>query len=331
MNFNMMQLFRTLVVTAFVPAALLSGVNVFAEQLHVRLRDNVELKSHVVCLGDIADLSSPNLDVLQRAAAIPIGRTPSLGKSVKLDREMLKKWVNRAIDGIPLTLTWDGAQVVTVVTPQQTIAPADLIRVARNQLSMWLSTRSESSAIELEQAPEAVTVPKGEFKVVARDLPMHQAILRRMPVTLDVWVDGHFSRTVVVHFSVNAYRKVLVSRVNIEPGQTVFPEDVEHVVSDIASKGVDVIEVREIEQGAVARSRLIAGQILMKANIQMRPLVSKGQTATLMLRNGELLLEGRVEVLQDASLGQVVPVRLSRANQSFYARVIGSGQLEMDL
>ena len=57
MNFNMMQLFRTLVVTAFVPAALLSGVNVFAEQLHVRLRDNVELKSHVVCLGDIADLS----------------------------------------------------------------------------------------------------------------------------------------------------------------------------------------------------------------------------------------------------------------------------------
>ena len=135
---------------------------------------------------------------------------------------MLKKWVIRAIDGIPVILTWDGAQVVTVVTPQQTIAPADLISVARHQLSMWLSTRTESSAIELEQAPEAVTVPKGEFKVVARDLPMHQAILRRMPVTLDVWVDGHFSAPSLFIFS-ECLPEGSSFKVNKEPGQTVFP------------------------------------------------------------------------------------------------------------
>ena len=33
----------------------------------------------------------------------------------------------------------------------------------------------------------------------------------------------------------------------------------------------------------------------MKTNIQMRPLVSKGQTATLMLRNGELLLKDELK------------------------------------
>jgi flagella basal body P-ring formation protein FlgA len=59
------------------------------------------------------------------------------------------------------------------------------------------------------------------------------------------------------------------------------------------------------------------------------PLVTHGSVATLRAKTGPIVLESRVEVLQDGTQGQTVRVKMPKATGAVLARVTGPGQVEM--
>jgi len=77
------------------------------------------------------------------------------------------------------------------------------------------------------------------------------------------------------------------------------------------------------------RRTLKAGDVLTDASVEPAAAVVRGNWARMQTHSGDVLIENRVEVLQDGRAGQLVRVRVPSSREEVIARVTGPGELEL--
>lgn len=323
--------------------------------LRIELRPAVEAPHADVTLGEVANMTSRSLPLLQQLMALPIGQLPRNGDAVQLDRQAVRQWVRVRFGLAPEQMAWSGPALATVRLAMTRVTGDQLAEVARTRLVAGLQASGLRAEVAAVQVPRDVMVPGGQVTLSPRSAPPVLASAwasqrgdtappRRQTVWVDLWVDGRFARAVAVAFEVDLYGPGYVAVRDLAAGQTVAVGRTDSdalALRDVnwsagATRPVPAARGAMEETGSKAEGQAMrlrhpmnAGQTLTRADVEPQPSVVRGNFATLRTQQGAIALESRVEVLQDAALGQAVRVKLPSASTSIVARVTGAGNVEV--
>jgi len=331
------------------PQTSTAGQPAIDPSVSIELRPQVKVDQSHVRLGDIAFLTSGNLSTLRSLMALSLGPAPRPGSSAVLDRETIVRWVEarsgmQTVDSALRVqrpaIRWSGASETEIESASQQVSGETVVNAARLALLSWLSQRSVRAEVEPVSTARDISLPPGTPTLRVRPLTAQAQPTRRMLVWVDAWVDDRFVRTTAVTFEVGAWAPLSVATSGVERGASLDP---------IVLRGAT--ETREIDlttlrQGAPLeanarngkgladgsqrlRRPLRPGEVLTSAHIETTPAVTRGNTAHLLARSGDVSVESRVEVLQVGREGQLVRVMVPGSSGEVLARVTGPGQVEV--
>jgi flagella basal body P-ring formation protein FlgA len=310
------------------------------EVLHIEMKARAEVTQADVFLSDIAVLRSTDLGLLRRAMAVPLGHAPLGGEVVTMDSRSVSRWLRRQTGLRAEQIAWSGAPAIEVSSTSRLIAVEDLVATARMGLREHLELTSSQiglpiTGIEIRQVPASALfgVPAGTTSWRVR--PLGQIpMAKRMLVWVDVFAMDRFVRSLPVVFEVSVFALVTVATTSLPSGSTLLASQVAEREIDIA--GVPLSRSLGSIPGSVnaagskrLRRGVRSGEVLTQGDLQDLPAVSRGQWASVTSLNGAVVLESRVEVLQDGMVGQTVRVKQANSAGSMLARVSGPGRLEV--
>ncbi len=288
----------------------------------ISLPASVALPAGAVTLGDVAEIKSESLPLVERLVAVPLGRAPRMGETVVVSRAEIEAWLKPRVGVASGAIAWSGAESVVVSAAQREVPAAELADTARRALAEWLAaraTRYEISAAEVRP----IAVPVGKLRLAARPLAATDTPRSRMQVWVEVWVEEQFIRVVPVSFAVDAHAVALVASADTPVGGQALLEPKEVPLSRKPSaQPANTAPLR-------ARSNLKAGEAVSNAQVESQPAVARGQRAKMLSVAGAVRIESSVDVLQDGAPGQTVRVRLPAAAGVISARVVQPGVVEM--
>ena len=294
--------------------------------VRIELAPGTRVARPEVTLGEIASLSSENLDVLKRLMALPLGPAPRVGEPARLSRADLMRWI-RARTGIEAgQVAWEGSETTQLYRASGDIPASQLVATAGDALRAWLGERSARALITPDASVRDVAAPFGQSMLKVRPIPAQAPLARRMLVWVDLWVEGNFVRSIPVGFEVQAFGPAYVAAQDLPAGSRVEAPALAVREIDLAGRAAPL---QSAPEGQQLRNALPAGQVLTAKDVQPQAAVTRGDWVALRLRSGGIELESRVEALQGGRVGQLVSVKPGNASAPILARVVGPGQVEV--
>ncbi|HYF20767.1 MAG TPA: hypothetical protein VEA40_23070 [Ramlibacter sp.] len=181
--------------------ALATGSALPGPATTVRLPARVDVQPGPVVLGDVALISSTDLDLLRRLLAVPVGVAPAAGQPRELRGERLQQWIARRVGPEAVGLAWEGAPETLVSVRSRTVRGAEITGAALQGLSAWLVQHQPGARAELAEAPPRdLQVPDGDLLLASR--PPSTAARDRMVVWVEVRQADQVVRAVPVRLAV---------------------------------------------------------------------------------------------------------------------------------
>lgn len=327
MRFNLFWLPSLLV--AFASAQAVAAP---AEPVRIVLPANVGVARPDVSLGDIALMSTPDLQTLKRLMALPLGPAPRAGEKAQLGRAELTRWIQLRTGLDARHIVWEGASVTELHRASAEIPGARLVAVANEALRAWLAGHTSRADVAVTTVPRDVAVPFGQSSLTARPIPQDAQPARRMAVWVDIWVEDRFIRTVPVGFEVAAYGPAYVADGDMPLGARFDDSALKVREVELTGRALPLLAPPSVATAAEPtqlRRPVSAGAALTRQDAEQQAAVTRGDWVALRVRSGAIDMESRVEALQSGRVGQTVSVKPSRATAPILARVVGPGQVEV--
>lgn len=316
---------RAVLVGLWCPAAAFAGL------ASIKLPATAVVDGPDVRLGQIAQLSSTDLDLVRRLIELPLGSVPLTRDGTVLHRKNLSRWVRSQVGLHDAQIDWGGEDATRITVASSRLAPKTLVDTAQEALSNWLAQRSERFEVQLVSDVAGLNILGDAVRLLVRPLQYERA-LPRMQVVVDVVGASGVVRSVPVTFKVTAYIKGLVAGENMAPGSSAASYLREQEV-EVTAQHLKPVSAKESHtQDATSlrlRRGLRAGEVVAARDLEPVPAVQRGEWVTVRLVNGDVSMESRVEAQHDAQIGQTVRVKLVGAERSVLARVTGVGLVEV--
>jgi flagella basal body P-ring formation protein FlgA len=186
-------------------------------------------------------------------------------------------------------IAWKGADSARLTWARPRVDAQALAQAAVGSLAGTLQARGIAAEIRVRNMPRSMELRGGGARLQARPVD-HLPLRRSMVVWVDVLADEQLPRAV--------------------------PVTLELTWSFVEAPAPGDPSAGRGQQQASGRWAHV-------------PVVARGDWATLRASAGAIVLESRVEVLQDGQPGDRVRVRSQGAGGIVFARVIGTGQVEL--
>jgi flagella basal body P-ring formation protein FlgA len=256
-------------------------------------------------------------------AAIDLGGAPLPGYSDRLSRREIERLLRA--QGLTGAVSWRGAEAVQIGRLSRAFDTTLVLNSAEAYLRQVL--REDFSRVELELAEPlpALQLPYGKVVLKPRPIAPAQAAHPRVTLWVDVAVDGTFVRALTVPFKVEAYRPVLVAVRDLPAGATPQCESLAVREANVAAFDSPPLPADcRMVQGHLKRA-LAQGAPLLKLNVQVPAAVAHGDSVSLQLVEGAVMVESRAVAMADGEVGQRINVRPSAGTEAVMAEIIAPG------
>jgi flagella basal body P-ring formation protein FlgA len=259
--------------------------------------------------------------------AVDLGASPLPGYTARISHAEIARMLRAR--ALPFELASGGVAAVMVERRVQAFDQREIGAAAQRYVQQLLAGQATRVELQLSEALPDMQLPAGPVRLQARPLGAEAALHPRVTVWVDVEVGGAFVRSVAVPLTVRAYRAVLVARHDLAAGIAPRCDSLELREQDVAALdsapvGADCAAV----QGRLKRA-LSSGAALQKNALQADLAVSQGESVSLQMVDGSIVLESRATAMADASVGQSVDVKPSGSTQAVRAEVIGPGLVKI--
>lgn len=274
---------------------LLATPSVFAAaRVSIELLPQARVAGGTVLLGEVATLHCDDLALMRKLVRLPLGRAPQTGDVSVLERGQLAAWLRRQAGVTADQVAWSGATESQVLRVVPMLRGQDIARVALDAVRVVLASAGEGGHVQVRIAPRDVDLPGPTWRIEVRGL--ETGLGRRRPLLwADIWSGAAFVRTVPVALEVASEPSDSAAMTRPEAPPPLRPMELDRT----------------------------------SARDTGPPVVARGDWATLCSTTGPILVEGRVEVLQDGRPGQKIRVRQQGVPGTLVARVLAHGQLEL--
>lgn len=288
-------------------------------------------------LADIAHASSPNLQLLQRAMALPVHHLgANFGVTVSFDAQRISEELRQSLSLKGSELIWVGSSATDL--PKSTLIPGQqLADLAQTALDAWIQRvvpQLGHTEVFVEQyvalIPPDLKTPTRPWRIEVRDLS-DSSLSNRMTVWVDLYSDLGLLRSVPIRIDVSLWKPLrrndgAVLRAALPIPTSTINASKTLVAAPIPPEGV-LTQVRTIttQRPTLKTSNDPSHSLPEDPAIAVHP----GQRLILKLSEGSLVLEREVEVLHSAQIGQLVKVRPVQGHGDLMAKVVGPKLLGM--
>lgn len=288
---------------------------------HAVLQADVMVEGRVVTLGDIAKLSGANQDLLDSYGKVQLAIAPQPGYTMHLSRrEVLRLMHEAGLSEIVL----EGADATVVTTVATPFDPEKLVSAAKTSLTNSLQRDGMTLEIAQNGTLPVINLPHGEVTLRTRTITAERA-RSQMTVWVDVMLDGSFYRSIPVPLNVTSVRRVLVARSALLKGQTLSCENVDVEMRDVAALFSAPQDSDCAKLQRRLRRNLSAGEVLLSDELETIPAISEGESVTLQVTSGAVVLESKAQALTDGQVGQRIEVRAALSQEPVLAMVVAPG------
>lgn len=302
--------------------------SLFLSTVTVTLPAEVQVRGSEMTLGEIATVVGEDPALVERVESFALGYAPSPGYSRVIQRWQIEQRVRKQFDG--LELTFDGKVACRILPQVATITAAEIEAEARQALTALFTGRDVE--VELKGKLEDQQVPAG---LQTRELVSQPSAAKAQPgscsIPVDIQIDGIPYRTVWTSFEIELYQVVPVMKRDIAPGQTIGAGDVVMQRAALSAGKGNAPMDRMALVGSTAKRLLRAGAPVAERDIQRVLAIQRGETVALLVKNGLVTVSTEVVAIQDAYLGDLVPIRTFGSSRELTAKVVGAGRLELRL
>jgi flagella basal body P-ring formation protein FlgA len=324
-------------------------------QTQITLRDRVAMKSSVVRLSDIAEITTDDEQLAQKYAAMPLMPAPGAG-----GQRFLRK---REVEDLLAAHGADLSEVQIQGPPQVVISNAAAAQGSEtpiNRHAEILAGRAVKGVAEQLDPRESESLQRDVQHLVADYLSSKSPDAAGCEVACDVaerhlWLLQTANSSPVCSGGNPPWtgRQRLVITFHTERGEASFP-----VYAEVTSKAAPaVVAIENIPRGAVitaahlelrmvdrlpksnnrrlpvdsvekligmeAKQTIQAGAIVFSDHVQSPIVVKRGELITVASESGAIRVRTTVRALQDCSEGQLVQVESLDTKERFDARVTG--------
>ncbi len=279
-------------------------------------------------LGEVAQVSGLDAELVERVRALELGYAPAPGFSRLVTADRIRAELDREVPGLSIRLA--GERACRVWPEIEELQPVELEEAARTELVRAFG--QEEAAFTLQGAIPLVRVPLGasEPALVAR-APAGPLTSGVLGVPVEVHVDGQRYRTVWTSWRVEAWetRQVLVRPVRA--GEEFRPEFFERARVRVTSEArPQVLQPQEL-LGSVARHDLSQGEAVTALDVHRPAAVTLGSTVFLRVKRGAIEARVSAVALETGAVGERIRVKTLESGQELVATIAGRELCEIVL
>lgn len=331
MRFNIRTSAIVCAATMILASALASAPAIAAAAMvQLTLKADAMVGGARVTLADVAtfdDGDQRHHAAGQALAEIDLGAAPRPGYTDRYTRKEIERLVRaRSLGG---AVIWRGADAVRVERIAQVFDSSKIADRAEAYLRELFSSDGSRLELQLSAPLPDLSLPAGKLELRPRAMQAAQALHSRVAVWIDVVIDGVFVRSVTVPFNVQAYRPMLVAKRDLPKGTEPQCDALQVRDEDVAALDSPPFPADcKLVQGHLKRT-LAVGMPLLKSSLQAPVAVAQGDSVSLQLVAGALLLESRAIATADGEVGERIRVKPSASTETVLAEVIAPGVVKV--
>ncbi len=293
---------------------------VFADSVTVTVPERVYVQGPVITLGDLADISGDDREMVNRLREVKLGSAPAPGRSMVFTPEVLGGWL--ASSGIDYSgVIWKIPANVSVTTSSQAVGNQNIIDTAAKFIAQRTGATDGSITITPLYRPQDVLAPPGKVDLTV-DLPF--GIHYNVPTTANVaiTIDGQYFTKVSIPYDVKLYKEVLVTTRTIPQKEMITKDSLRLERMDVGRITSGYFTDIDKVAGLVSRRQLPQGTVVNEYMLEKASVIKHGSTVVIMARLGDLIVTTSGVALQDGSVGQSIRVQNTNSKKIITARVL---------
>lgn len=279
-----------------------------------------------VTVNDIAAIQAP-ADLAGRIARLSIARAPLAGQSRTLTAGYIKQMIARAEP--KSTISVAGPDRIRVTGISSKVTGEELVEAARNFATESTPKDGREYEISVDPISREVIVPGGGAVSIRPEFISGSMRAGLNPVRLSVDVDDRGITTVYASVRVKVTATVLVATDQLQKdgelttGNTIWDKrDISKFPNAIIDKG---------DKGYVARKTIKPGAVITSNDVALPAAIKQGDTISLVVRCGGVLLQTSAEAKQTGSVGDTIRVTSPVSTGEVRAKIIEPGLAEIKM
>lgn len=291
----------------------------------ITLKEYVELDKADFLLGDIAELISSDNAVLRELKMLKVGTAPRYGFSKQYSHKEIEKVV-AAIYHKEIDFQWSSQKTSKVKSRGVKLDLADiehelekqaltLVKKLDDGLSVFNIKKVETSAhIYLPNGPHS-------YHLV---LPKTLKIKNRITGLVDFYIQNKRVKTLPISFELEVTRPVYIAKNGLSRRTAMSTSHYELAYVDVSKNYNAVASPMDDYEGYILTANKGKNSILMKHEIMKRPLIMKGELASVTVFGEKLNIQANAIAQNDANQGEQV-VLMNNSGAVFNAVVANRG------
>jgi len=175
--------------------------------------------------------------------------------------------------------------------------------------------------------PRPFSLPSGTLDVEV--IPADPQIITSRRFTMIFRVNDRVEKNIAIRAELEAIAPVVVSAGDLARGAILSSRDLNVVKMDLVGLRNPCFDPEELV-GKKLKQTIRLGAPMDRTQVDFPPLIKRGETVTINLRHGGLLLTAAGEAQQDGCEGETIRVRNSSSRKEILCRVIDSGQVQVE-
>lgn len=317
--------------TALTTAWMAAGWSQAAQPATVRLqlKPDAVVTGHYVTLADVTVVGTANAQLKNMAENLRVARAPRIGYMEQLSRLELDQLVRSRLSVAGVKAEWSGAQAVKLQSAGRVVSAQPLVESAKQYLLKEISARFQAVEVEPAAPVADLELPAGELAFKPRTIDLRH-VYPRMPVWVDIYVDGIAYRSVTVPFTVKGSQPVYVARRDLREGSVVSDADFELRNEEISALPNDPLASVDLHGAMRLKKPLASGQVVTHSHLSQPGMVFRGDLVKLVIAQGSVLIETLALAQQDAAIGQALRVKAENSMDAVVARVVSAGVVQAE-
>jgi len=288
----------------------------------VSLKKAAMVSHEVVYLCDMAEIHGPCVDELAR---IRILKMPPRTIDIPLSADYI---AGKVRENFGETVFFSGAQKVSVSQRQIEIKREKLESLyidAVHKNSPWQG-KADIIIEDIRMLPNIMVFERNKNQIQAKFSP-HEDFVGLASLSL-TFGSGPSAQKVRISGRIRVVAEVPVAQATIRRGDLITPEAVEMKRFDITTYTQTAMKIQECI-GMRAKTAIRTGRPILKSNIELPPVVTRGEEIIIEASNSRLLIRDRGIALKDGNIAQKIPVRNMRSGRQIFGTVIAPSRVQV--
>lgn len=297
--------------------------------IQVRILPVAEVYQDTFTLGEISELDGFDIVALKALAEIKMGRSPLPGRSLRINKPLVRSRIARSVSVAKLDLIVPRGAVVTraaILVPGDEIAAMVLDRAARD-----VGVAEDDMRQELTGAIPDAVLPRGEIVWDIRPLGKNITDSGRRTYRVVARVDGKDVWRTTVRLNQKVYRDVVVAKLAIRRNATISESDLKTIRRSYTdrSKAQYFSNVADVV-GMQARRAIAADEPIHPAALSVPFAVHEGGRVRLLFETPRLIVEVQGVALINGHIGDFIPAKNLQSGKVVYGILDGNHTLRVN-